>query len=175
MRDGHYLLTDDPSSLFILLGWGSIPVASLHLLLLLRRMRCPWSLLYSVTADFCGWYSRIWLRYSLTLPRCNKWFVKCHTRRGRFRPWILFTGLIKLANFVDGRTTVLILCLDGTPLMWLKIFWTKGRRPLTWRPLQAAWLPAAIGWEPDGSVPCYILSPGKFFWMRSRLSWWQIA
>jgi hypothetical protein len=44
-----------------------------------------------------------------------------------FKPWPFFTGRMKLMAFVDARTTLLVLCFDGSLLMRFKMFWTKGR------------------------------------------------
>jgi hypothetical protein len=49
-----------------------------------------------------------------------------HTRS--FSPRSSFTGQRKLAVFLGGRPTALMLCLDSIRLMRLKVVLTKGRR-----------------------------------------------
>jgi hypothetical protein len=47
---------------------------------------------------------------------------------GVFSPRLSFTGRRKLAIFLGGKPTDLMLCLDSTRLMRLKVVLTKGRR-----------------------------------------------
>jgi hypothetical protein len=111
---------------------------------------------------------------------------------GAFRLWLSFMDQSRLAVFLSGRHTILILCLDNTLLMlkvfrWLVphpavIFTNYGSRecndvlcyvgqrigrPQIWGPL------LVVGWEPTRSVSwCYHFTKCSLECVCSS-AWWQ--
>jgi hypothetical protein len=194
MRGYHDLLRQKPSSMFVLLGWSSISVASLMVrsiyLGLMERLAvwCSWILCYAM-ADLSGCLDgyvaggpSIWCHSNGPSAQCrpDRTHRRCFSTPSVFSSRMSLTDRRKLDIFLGGKPTNLILCRDSTLLLPLNIDLTHkaGKR------LNLAFLacsnPYEVGWElcesaarlavPLENVPRNTKSVWKLSWSHRALT-----